>query len=164
VSPAQHRRSRVDSINPVSPIPSQQFARLHPLGQRLLQLEYRRRLHGVAHASAHRFNAPRSSSNVAGTGCAWGDRGLDRIFHVNQCTDVCPAIVETVATINHLIISTKQFSCLHQSCPRDTRLTPTMQDEEQAKTNNTGNDPIGWGYAFHPNPITWPLIFNLYLL
>jgi hypothetical protein len=39
---------------------------------------------------------------VAGTGRAWGDPGLDRIFHVNRCAGVCPAIVETVTTIDHI--------------------------------------------------------------
>ena len=30
------------------------------------------------------------------------DRGLDRIFHVNRCADFCSAIVETVATTDHI--------------------------------------------------------------
>jgi hypothetical protein len=33
---------------------------------------------------------------------ARGDRRLDRIFQVNQCADVCPAIVKTVATIDDI--------------------------------------------------------------
>jgi hypothetical protein len=35
-------------------------------------------------------------------GRARGDRRLDRIFQVNQCADVCPAIVKTVATIDDI--------------------------------------------------------------
>ncbi len=39
---------------------------------------------------------------MAGIGRARDDRGLDRIFHVNRCADFCSAIVETVATIDHI--------------------------------------------------------------
>src|SRR5882724_1349945 len=90
-----------------------------------------------------------SSPNVAAIGRAWGDRGLGRIFHTNQCAYVCPAIVETVATIDYFNKAIFMFAVILSS---RYELNPACSMKRMPKPTITMR-PTGPSRAFSSYPV-----------
>ena len=80
---------------------------------------------------------------------------------MNQCADVCSVIVETVATIDHF---NKAIFMLALILSKRYNVDSHMENEQDAQVNNTDNEQIQLSCAHHRDPITHPLIFDLYLL
>jgi hypothetical protein len=75
---------KLDSINPISPILSLQFALLHALLQRFFQVGEDWRLEEVPLVAAHRFDASLSSLNETAVDCERGDCPIGPVCHLSD--------------------------------------------------------------------------------